>query len=224
MTKRAWWLVALNFLIPGSPQLIAGNRRLGRFGVGMTFLLWALVVVGVVLWFVWRTPILTLATDVHRALARRGRARCVCRASGSSSRSIRCGSRASSAPHHRHDPRSPASPSSRWCSCRARPRTGRTSRSRPAHCSPASSSRGHRPSRSTGATTSCCSAATRAPIGTACVPTVSPWSASMPRPVRPRSSAFPGTWSTCRSQQTRRWPRSTRTGTGEMAARSMSAC
>ena len=62
MTKRAWWLVALNVLIPGSPQLIAGNRKLGRFGVSMTFLLWGLVIVGVVLWFLWRTAILTLAT------------------------------------------------------------------------------------------------------------------------------------------------------------------
>jgi LCP family protein required for cell wall assembly len=62
MTKRAWWLVALNVLIPGSPQLIAGNRRLGRFGVGTTFLLWAIVLVSAVLWFTWRTPILTIAT------------------------------------------------------------------------------------------------------------------------------------------------------------------
>ena len=36
MTKRAWWLVALNFLIPGSAQLLAGNRRLGRLGVRAT--------------------------------------------------------------------------------------------------------------------------------------------------------------------------------------------
>ena len=42
MTRRAWWLVALNILIPGSAQLVAGNRRLGRFGVGATFTLWLL--------------------------------------------------------------------------------------------------------------------------------------------------------------------------------------
>ncbi|MFP7759720.1 LCP family protein [Marisediminicola sp. LYQ85] len=52
MTRRAWWLVGLNILIPGSAQLIAGNRRLGRFGVSMTFLLWTLVVVAAVLFFV----------------------------------------------------------------------------------------------------------------------------------------------------------------------------
>jgi len=48
MTKRAWWLVALNLLIPGSAQLLAGNRRLGRFGVGTTFLLWLLAIVALI--------------------------------------------------------------------------------------------------------------------------------------------------------------------------------
>ncbi len=62
MTKRAWWLVGLNILILGSAQLLAGNRRLGRFAVSMTFLLWALVIVAAVLWFVWRTPIYTVLT------------------------------------------------------------------------------------------------------------------------------------------------------------------
>lgn len=34
MTKRARWLVVLGFLLPGSAQLLAGNRKLGRFGIG----------------------------------------------------------------------------------------------------------------------------------------------------------------------------------------------
>jgi len=45
MTKRAWWLVGLNFLVPGSAQVLAGNRRLGRFALGTTLIWWALVVV-----------------------------------------------------------------------------------------------------------------------------------------------------------------------------------
>ena len=45
MAKRGWWLVALNFLIPGSAQVLAGNRRLGRFGLGATLLSWFLVIV-----------------------------------------------------------------------------------------------------------------------------------------------------------------------------------
>ena len=39
MSKRARWLVVLGFLLPGSAQLLAGNRRLGRLGLTATFLL-----------------------------------------------------------------------------------------------------------------------------------------------------------------------------------------
>lgn len=45
MAKRGWWLVALNLLVPGSAQVLAGNRRLGRFGLGATLLAWLLAVV-----------------------------------------------------------------------------------------------------------------------------------------------------------------------------------
>ncbi len=47
MGRRAWWLVVLNVLIPGSAQVLAGNRRLGRFGLGATLLGWFLVIVAV---------------------------------------------------------------------------------------------------------------------------------------------------------------------------------
>lgn len=63
MTRRAWWLVGLNLLIPGSAQILTGNRRLGRFGVGTTFLLWFLVVVGVIVWFVAHTVIYSVVTN-----------------------------------------------------------------------------------------------------------------------------------------------------------------
>ncbi|WP_431073525.1 LCP family protein [Microbacterium phyllosphaerae] len=46
MAKRGWWLVLLNVLVPGSAQVLAGNRRLGRFGLGATLLAWFLVIVG----------------------------------------------------------------------------------------------------------------------------------------------------------------------------------
>lgn len=45
MTRRGWWLVVLNFLIPGSAQVLAGNRRLGRFGLGATLVMWAALVI-----------------------------------------------------------------------------------------------------------------------------------------------------------------------------------
>ncbi|MFG6445027.1 LCP family protein [Microbacterium sp. P07] len=46
MTKRGWWLVGLNFLVPGSAQVLAGSRKLGRFGLGATIFLWVLLVFG----------------------------------------------------------------------------------------------------------------------------------------------------------------------------------
>ena len=49
MTKRAWWLVAVGILIPGSAQLLAGSRRLGRFAVASTFVLWCLIVLAVMI-------------------------------------------------------------------------------------------------------------------------------------------------------------------------------
>lgn len=49
MRRRAWWLVALNLLIPGSAQLIAGNRRVGKVGVTSTFVLWGVAIALLVL-------------------------------------------------------------------------------------------------------------------------------------------------------------------------------
>lgn len=46
MAKRGWWLVLLNVLVPGSAQVLAGRRKLGRFGLGATLVAWLLVIVG----------------------------------------------------------------------------------------------------------------------------------------------------------------------------------
>ncbi|GLI26106.1 hypothetical protein ARHIZOSPH14_03480 [Agromyces rhizosphaerae] len=63
MTRRGWWLVGLNVLVPGSAQVLAGNRRLGRFGLGATLALWTLAVVAVVAWWLWPTVVYTLASN-----------------------------------------------------------------------------------------------------------------------------------------------------------------
>ena len=63
MTKRAWWLVGLNLLMPGSAQILAGNRKLGRFGIGATFVGWLLLVLGVVLWNVARPAVVAVGTN-----------------------------------------------------------------------------------------------------------------------------------------------------------------
>ncbi len=62
MTRRAWVLVVLNILIPGSAQLLAGSRRLGRFGVGATFVLWALVIAAGLTYLFSRATFLTIAS------------------------------------------------------------------------------------------------------------------------------------------------------------------
>lgn len=45
MTRRGWWLILLNVLVPGSAQVLAGNRRLGRLGLGATLSAWLLVLI-----------------------------------------------------------------------------------------------------------------------------------------------------------------------------------
>lgn len=50
IAKRAWWLILLTLLIPGSAQLLAGNRKLGRIGIISTMVYWALFVVAVLLY------------------------------------------------------------------------------------------------------------------------------------------------------------------------------
>ncbi|TXK16241.1 LCP family protein [Homoserinibacter sp. GY 40078] len=63
MTKRAWWLVGLNILVPGSAQVLAGSRRAGRFGLGATLVLWVLVVVGIVMAIVARGTLISIFTN-----------------------------------------------------------------------------------------------------------------------------------------------------------------
>ncbi|WP_353815359.1 LCP family protein [Agromyces sp. SYSU T00266] len=63
MTRRGWWLVGLNILIPGSAQSLAGNHRLGRLGLGATLVLWTLVVAAFVTWLVAPAVVYTLASN-----------------------------------------------------------------------------------------------------------------------------------------------------------------
>lgn len=63
MTRRAWWLVGLNLLVPGSAQMLAGSRKLGRFGVSATFIFWALILIALALYFFARGFLITLLTN-----------------------------------------------------------------------------------------------------------------------------------------------------------------
>jgi LCP family protein required for cell wall assembly len=64
MSRRAWWLVVLNLLLPGSAQLLAGNRRLGRFGIVSTAVLWACAILALVLFLAWKQGIYAIATNL----------------------------------------------------------------------------------------------------------------------------------------------------------------
>lgn len=57
------WLVGLGIVLPGSAQVLAGGRRLGRFGVRCTFVGWAIGAVAVILYSFWRPAFLFLATN-----------------------------------------------------------------------------------------------------------------------------------------------------------------
>lgn len=64
MGRRGWWLVAMNVLVPGSAQVLAGgNRRLGRFGLVATLLSWFLVVLAVVSALFWRSVLISVVTN-----------------------------------------------------------------------------------------------------------------------------------------------------------------
>lgn len=63
MTKRAWWLLGLNVLIPGSAQLLAGNRKLGRFGVVASFLFLLIVAISFALYITAPTVLLTVGSS-----------------------------------------------------------------------------------------------------------------------------------------------------------------
>jgi len=52
MSRRAWWLILLSIFMPGSAQLIAGNRRLGRVLFGIWLLLLAVGVGTFVAYFI----------------------------------------------------------------------------------------------------------------------------------------------------------------------------
>lgn len=62
MTRRAWLLVAANLLVPGAAQVVAGNRRLGRFGLAATLLFWVLALTTIALAVFQRSVLIELAT------------------------------------------------------------------------------------------------------------------------------------------------------------------
>ncbi|MEB4615400.1 LCP family protein [Leucobacter sp. M11] len=63
MTKRAWWLVLIGFLLPGSAQVLAGKRGLGRFGIGASITLFLMLVAALVVFLIDSELLFTFFTN-----------------------------------------------------------------------------------------------------------------------------------------------------------------
>lgn len=59
MRKRAWWLIILTLVVPGSAQLVAGNKKVARVGITATLGFWGLFLLGSLIglinktWLIW---------------------------------------------------------------------------------------------------------------------------------------------------------------------------
>jgi LCP family protein required for cell wall assembly len=68
-TKRGFVLVLMTLLVPGSAQLVAGDRKLGRAALRVTLCVWAALVLAVILLLVNRPLLITLITNPFASLA-----------------------------------------------------------------------------------------------------------------------------------------------------------
>ncbi len=62
-SKRAWLLLLLTLVVPGAAQLVAGDKKLGRTALRITFTLWVVGIVGVVLFLTRRETVLNFFTN-----------------------------------------------------------------------------------------------------------------------------------------------------------------
>jgi len=63
LIKRSWWIVALNFVVPGSVQVVAGNKRFGRLGIVFTLAFWSFLLIAIVCALVSKVALFTLLTS-----------------------------------------------------------------------------------------------------------------------------------------------------------------
>ena len=62
MRKRAWWLIVLTVVVPGSAQLVAGNRKVARIGITATLAFWALGLLALVIGLINRSWLVSIVT------------------------------------------------------------------------------------------------------------------------------------------------------------------
>lgn len=63
LTKRAFLLVLMTLLVPGSGQIVAGNRRLGRAALRVTLTVWTLAIVALVLLLTARSTLINVIAN-----------------------------------------------------------------------------------------------------------------------------------------------------------------
>ena len=62
MRKRAWWLLALGVIFPGTAQLVGGNRKLGRFALRFTLTNIALLLLALIIFLINKSWLIGLVT------------------------------------------------------------------------------------------------------------------------------------------------------------------
>lgn len=68
MSKRAWWIIFLNLFVPGSAQVVAGSRKLGRLGLFFTFGFWGFLVLSLLLALVYKIALFSIFTTPFIAI------------------------------------------------------------------------------------------------------------------------------------------------------------
>lgn len=68
MSKRARWIIVLNFFVPGSAQIVAGNRKLGRLGLFFTFGFWGFLVLSLLFALVYKIALFSIFTTSFIAI------------------------------------------------------------------------------------------------------------------------------------------------------------
>ena len=62
LVKRARWIILLNLFVPGSVQVVAGNKRLGRVGILFTFGFWSFLAISILFGLVSKVALFSLLT------------------------------------------------------------------------------------------------------------------------------------------------------------------
>ncbi len=60
LVKRAGWIIALNLFVPGSVQVVAGNKKLGRIGILFTLGFWSFLAMSLLFGLVSKVALFTL--------------------------------------------------------------------------------------------------------------------------------------------------------------------